>query len=489
MTESAAYADKLISALANWLAQTAPTDPPAEVCPASEEDAVDGVRPQIVVRPRRIEHIAAAVRFSGMHRLSIVPVGGRTQTHWGGAADGADVLLDLSCMNRVLDYQPADMTITVEAGCPLRELQARLAEHRQFLPVDPPLPPRATAGGIVATNACGPLRFGYGTVRDYLLGARFVRANGDIVQVGGRVVKNAAGFELAKLLTGSLGTLGILAELTFMVRPRPEQARLLFIPVPRLEAVEPLIATLLDATLEPVLLELANEAALLRFPAGLLPADMPAPYGIFVGFMGSRTAVSWQVEYARSLVASLPAPPGNVLRGVELPWRPAYDALLEARRAGAEALVCRASLLSSDVAAFLDRAEELFRDLEHSVPVWAHAGTGIVHLYFDPVPAGAPELVARLGALVGEASAAIPPARSVSVDDGTPSILEAPGTGDLELLRSLVSANLVIESAPAELRRHLPVWGRRAAHHDLSERLKRRLDPDGLLNPGRLLGG
>ena len=189
MTESAAYADKLISALANWLAQTAPTDPPAEVCPASEEDAVDGVRPQIVVRPRRIEHIAAAVRFSGMHRLSIVPVGGRTQTHWGGAADGADVLLDLSCMNRVLDYQPADMTITVEAGCPLRELQARLAEHRQFLPVDPPLPPRATAGGIVATNACGPLRFGYGTVRDYLLGARFVRANGDIVQVGGRVVK------------------------------------------------------------------------------------------------------------------------------------------------------------------------------------------------------------------------------------------------------------------------------------------------------------
>lgn len=494
MTDKAAHETLLIGPLSSWLAQTDTEGPPAEVRPGTEGDAIDGLIPKVVVRPMRIDHISAAMRFAGMHRLSVVPVGGRTQTHWGGAVERCDMLLDLSAMNRVLDYQPADMTITVEAGCTLADLRARLAEQRQFLPVDPPLCPEATVGGLVATNASGPLRLAYGTVRDALLGARFVRANGDVVQVGGRVVKNAAGYELTKLLTGSLGTLGVLAELTFMVRPWPEERRVLFIPVPRVETAEPIIATLLDATLEPVLLELANHAALQRSPAGVLPQEVQAPYGIFVGFMGSHTAVEWQVEHVRSLVAALPAPAGKRLLGYDLPWDATYESLLQVRRAGPEALVCRTSLLSSDIAHFLDRAERLLDDLSPNVPMIAHAASGVVHLYFDPAPADAEDLVTRLRALVDEAAAplsvaAAPLGLSGDVDAAIPSTLEAPGVGDLALLRSLMPANLVIESAPAQLRRKLPVWGRRARHHDLSFQLKEKLDPDGLLNPGRLLGG
>lgn len=473
MTQSAAFDTNLIASLSSWLAQTT-VESTAKVRPGTEADAIDDLAPQVVVKPQRIEHISAALRFATMHRLAVAPVGGRTQTHWGGPAERVDMLLDLSAMDRVLDYQPADMTVTVQAGCTVTGLQARLAEHRQFLPVDPALSPQATVGGLVATNAAGPLRFAYGTVRDFLLGARFVRANGDIVQVGGRVVKNAAGFEIAKLLTGSLGTLGVLAELTFMVRPLPEEQRLLFIPVPHLDAIEPIVAILLDATLEPVLLELGNQAALRRFSGDLLLQEMQAPYGIFVGFMGSQTIVEWQVDHVRNLLAPSSSPLGIRLQVCELPWRPGYDFLVTARRAHAEALVCRASLLSSDIASFFDRAEHLFREQSLDVPLLAHAGSGVVHLHFDPVPNHAPDLINRLRALIDEAG---------------PASLQMHGMGDLDLLRSLMAQNVVIESAPAKLRRAVSVWGRRAPHHDLAIQLKRRLDPDGLLNPGRLLGG
>src|SRR5262249_8362846 len=169
----------------------------------------------------------------------------------GGPPSRLDAVVVTRRLNRILDYQPDDMTVTVEAGVTVAELQRTLAERSQFLPLDPPLAARATLGGTVAANVSGPWRAGYGTAPDWLIGLRIAAADGQVVKGGGRVVKNVAGYDLCKLYTGSLGTLGVLYELTFKVMPRPEASAVAAVPV-RLDQVEPLVAAIMDSDLAPV---------------------------------------------------------------------------------------------------------------------------------------------------------------------------------------------------------------------------------------------
>src|SRR5687767_1191119 len=129
---------------------------------------------------------------------------------------------DVRAMREVLEYTPEDMTVSVEAGITLAQLQARLAEHNQWLPIDPPGANTLTIGALLAANKSGPRRFGYGTIREHLLGIKVVLADGRVIKAGGKVVKNVAGYDLCKLFVGSQGTLGVIAEATFKVLPRPE---------------------------------------------------------------------------------------------------------------------------------------------------------------------------------------------------------------------------------------------------------------------------
>ncbi len=171
--------------------------------------------PAVVVAVDRMEAVAAAVR----EHVGIRPRGGGTKTALQ-STDG--VILDLSGLRGVVDYEPSEFTFTALAGTPVREVEALLARHGQYLPFDPPLVAAgATLGGTVASGLSGPLRYRYGGVRDFVLGCRFVDGEGRLVRAGGKVVKNAAGFDFPKLFVGSLGTLGILVELSFKVFPRP----------------------------------------------------------------------------------------------------------------------------------------------------------------------------------------------------------------------------------------------------------------------------
>ena len=150
----------------------------------------------------------------------------------GGGCPKSGIHLSLANLNKVIDYTPDDMTITVEAGVTVAELNARLAANRQWLPIDVPRPERATVGGAIAANAAGPRRYAYGTIRDYLLGFTAVDGSGMIFSGGGRVVKNAAGYNMCRLMAGSRGTLGVITQTTLMVRPLPEAAALLACEVP-----------------------------------------------------------------------------------------------------------------------------------------------------------------------------------------------------------------------------------------------------------------
>lgn len=167
-------------------------------------------------------NVADAVRACYDKDRPVYPVGARTAIDYGGYSIGEGYTLDLAKLNRVVDYTPRDMTIVVEPGVRMGELSRQLAAEKQQLPIDVPRAAEATIGGVVATNWSGPRRFGFGTVRDYLIGIHAVDGRGIAFKGGGRVVKNVAGYDFCKLLTGSMGTLGVITQLAFKVKPVAE---------------------------------------------------------------------------------------------------------------------------------------------------------------------------------------------------------------------------------------------------------------------------
>ncbi|MBC7809065.1 MAG: FAD-binding oxidoreductase [Akkermansiaceae bacterium] len=189
-------------------------------------ETVFGGEPTGTVSPRTIPELAGAVREAVAAGHAVVPHGAGTGQDYGyPLRAGAFVQINTSDLDRIVAVEPGDLTITVEAGVTLAAVQAALLPHGLFLPLDPPHPERATIGGVLATNAFGASRLGYGTARDWLIGLSVVNAEGKLVKGGGKVVKNVTGYDIPKLHIGALGTLGILAEATFKVAPLPEAER------------------------------------------------------------------------------------------------------------------------------------------------------------------------------------------------------------------------------------------------------------------------
>jgi glycolate oxidase FAD binding subunit len=270
--------------------------------------AIDGLRPGLAVSPSRPADVAEALKLATESAGVVVPWGGGTQKSLGTPPERFDLALDLRRLNRVVEYEPADLTVTVEAGMRLSELQRLLGERGQWLPLDPPLPDAATIGGILATNACGPTRHSRGTARDLVIGMSVVLANGDIVKSGGRVVKNVAGYDMAKLQIGALGTLGVILQATFKVSPLPQQT-LTCGAVAMLDRVVALTAHIDEARLPVQALVLMKEAGaldwtlLVRFAGGNAAVerarnDFVAAAGDIALLSESEADAAWSIPAA-----------------------------------------------------------------------------------------------------------------------------------------------------------------------------------------------
>src|SRR6185369_5523401 len=181
--------------------------------------------------PQSGEEAAEILRCANEDGASVIPRGGGTKSDWGNPPRRTDVMLSTANLNRVIEHAWADLTVTVEAGCTIAELQRTLAQHGQRLAVDPLWPERATIGGILSTNDSGALRLAFGALRDLIIGVTLALADGTIASSGGRVVKNVAGYDLPKLATGSLGTLGVITRAVFRLHPLPRNTRTLTIAV------------------------------------------------------------------------------------------------------------------------------------------------------------------------------------------------------------------------------------------------------------------
>jgi glycolate oxidase FAD binding subunit len=183
---------------------------------------IDGRAPRLAVRPENRDEAAEVLRAAAVDRLAVVPWGGGVSLGREGSPDRYDVALDLSALDRVIEYDPEDFTVTAECGATIASLRATLAAQGQELPLEAPQASRATLGGAIAANASGPRRLRFGAPRDRILGARFALAGGVIARSGGKVVKNVAGYGTHRLLCGSRGGLAVILEASLKLAPAPE---------------------------------------------------------------------------------------------------------------------------------------------------------------------------------------------------------------------------------------------------------------------------
>ena len=402
--------------------------------------------------PSGQEAVAEAVRQAWQAGTPVYPIGGGTHPAWGAGPGTPGLGLSLAGLARVVDYPARDLTITVEAGVTLAALAERLAAEGQRLPVDVAFPSRATVGGAVAVNAAGPRQFRWASMRDYVIGIRAVDGTGTPFGGGGRVVKNAAGYDLCRLLCGSFGTLGVIVQVTLMVRPMPETSAFVACELSDLDAAEDLLARLIQTRTLPAAVELLAGPAWQGDPA-LGPLGQPGAVRLAVGLEGSLVEVEWMIAQLKQewRQAGIPSPLTLVGRRADPLWdRLAHFAFAEPTGNGHGALVVRIHVLPDAVVPTLRH----LRELDPNTSVQAHAGNGVI--------------VARLSAEVSQAAAL--------VDERLrPKVQSAGG-------------HVVITGRPqgAELSRDT-IFGPSPPGWTVMQSIKNRFDPKGILNRDRFL--
>jgi glycolate oxidase FAD binding subunit len=407
--------------------------------------AIDDRVPRWVVRPASAEQVAAVLAVAAEAGLAVAPRGSGAAQELGGPSERLDLVLDTRGLDRVLDYKPDDLTVSVEAGLSAGALAASLGPRRQQLPLDPPGWAGRTLGGLVATNAHGPLRARFGTLRDLLLGVRFVQADGVLTWGGARVVKSVSGYDVPKLMVGALGTLGVLVELTLRLHPMPDREGTWLVALPSASATQELIALVLDSTLEPMRFELLNGPAL---QAASTPS---AAFGVAVSIGSVEGAVREQGARLEELARRAA---GRVVPAGEDFWG-RYDRAL-ATAAGE--VVLQVGGLPSRVAQTLEAITAGQADLR----------SGAMPMVTGCAARGSLRVVLT-GADVADAAAFVAHLRDVvGAFDGS----------------------VVVQAGPRELRTALDPWGPvEPPVLELMRRLRDEFDPRRVLNPGRFVGG
>ena len=323
---------------------------------------IDGVAAQRRIAPTSAAELAEALHAADLAGQAVAPVGGGTQLDLGMPPKRLDVVLETTALDQVVEYEPADLTITAEAGIRFARLQSLLAEQGQVLALDPPAEDDATLGGLIATNASGPLRFAYGTARDLVIGTRVANADGALTRSGGRVVKNVAGYDLNKLYIGSLGTLGIIVELSLKLAPIPPASASVIAQFADLDDVGRLLGAVVHSPLSPLAVELLGPGA--SSAAGLPPEKI-----IVFRVGGYPQAVERQVRDLSELLAQHG---GQRVDVSETAW----DDLAASRVAALRRpIVLKAAAPISAATTLVNILETRLQGLDPSV--WSHAGSGV----------------------------------------------------------------------------------------------------------------
>ena len=395
--------------------------------------SIDGLAPGLLVKPGSCEEVGECLRVCSEADAAVVPAGLMSWLETGNPLRRADVVLSLGRMNRVLEYSPPDLTVTAQSGFAIGALNELVMGEGQWLPLDPPGSDRASLGAIAACASSGPLRLGFGSPRDYVIGLKLAHADGSASKSGGKVAKNVAGYDMNKLYVGSYGTLAVLTELTFKLRPLPESFG------------TGVIAGDLNLLVQISRRILASE---------VMPASLFLTRGAFLASVGREGEWALRIRFAdnnaavrhqMSLILKLAEGAAAVPLGEETSM---WAAVANMDRLGQDAL--RLSVPISVTAAMVEEASTILPECAVS----ADLGTGIIRLAFDAEDA----VVTNV-------------------------------TRELRLRISKVNGSLMIERASLAVRRAIDAWGEIGATAGLMRSVKERYDSQSILNPGRFAGG
>jgi glycolate oxidase FAD binding subunit len=393
-------------------------------------------------RPTNAQDLCEIVRQQVAQGCAIYPQGGKTSLDYGGIPRRPGVAIDTTALDQVIDYPHADMTITVQAGMTVAGLRQVLAGQGQRLLIDAPCADRATLGGIYATNTTGSRRFGVGRPRDQVIGVSFVTSLGVEVKGGGRVVKNVAGYDFPKLLTGSMGTLGIITQLTVKVRPIPEASAIAWVPYQSAAELAETLEHLNTSGTRPIAIDALNQSASREI--GQAPGLSAAEWVLVVGYEENARSVRWQID---RLKGELGGRDFVVIEGERA--GSLWDSLtgFQAREMGPISFV--ANVRPSQVPTFVQKLDP------ERWSVQAHAGSGII--------------------------------RALALGDWTFDAAES----QIALHRADAcrgGGDLILSRCPTQWKERLRVWGTGRQDWPVAERVKAALDPEGVMNPGRFVG-
>jgi len=395
--------------------------------------------------PASQDEVAEVVTRAAAAETALYPLGGGTGVSFGLPSRRSGWGLSTSQLNRVVDYPARDMTITVEAGITMQALSDLLAVQGQRLPVDAPQGNIATIGGVIATGTSGPCRFGHGSIRDYVIGVSAVDGRGVLFKAGGRVVKNVAGYDFCKLLTGSRGMLSVITQVTLKLRPLAESTAWIACDLASFAQAETLLAALVHSAITPAAVELVAGPAWER-DAQFGPVNKSCCARLAVGVEGPAAEVAWMTHQLTREWQGLGIADVRIINGSgasEL-----WGRLVEFSAAAETGLTVKATVRPSAVTRFVETA----RTIDAHCEVEAHAGNGIVFVHY-------PEFTAN-------------DALRVLVRGLQPAAVAGGGYA-------------VVHHCPPDVElTHQAVWGPPGPASAIMSAVKKRFDPAGILNPG-----
>ena len=402
---------------------------------ATAEDSVDGVAPTFVVEPGSTEETSELMKLASAQDLTVAPRGCGTTMTLGNPPRELDLILSTTRMNGVVEHVPGDQVVRVQSGIRMRDLQERLAGSDQMLGMDPPEEGEgATVGGVVATNSSGPRRYRYGTIRDLIIGITVVLADGTVAKAGGKVVKNVAGYDLSKLFTGSLGTLGVIAECNFRLHPRPEAARTVAVELPDTTSAGGASQAILHAQLVPSAVELhwSGETRSLTVLIEGIPSGVEAQAETASHILGSFGEVRTLSDEEAASLTPL-NPPGTADDEVAI----------------------KISAPPAELTGVLDSTLGASSRRSVTPRITGHAGIGVSYVGLS---GGDEEAWAQV----------VEELREIWLRRG---------------------GSVVVREAPPAFKERVEVWGPVGSRLELTRRVKEKFDPRGVLNPGRFVGG
>lgn len=412
--------------------------------------AVDGMVPSVRVAPQDAAQISEVLKICTEDHAAVVPWGGGTSIGLGNRPSHVDVVLSLERFTGLIEHDDANLTATAQAGMRVAGLQQILAGRHQFLAIDPPQAAEATIGGVVAANTNGPRRMHYGGVRDQVIGMKCVLATGEQVKSGGKVVKNVAGYDMCKLFTGSLGTLGVITEVTLRMAPVPERSASVFASGTIAQALK-MVEQIEASALLPSAVTLVNA----RAAAGLLQNPSPTPSPLWGEGRGEGTLAQvlvWVEGFSEAVERHL-----NDLRTMAKAAGMSAEALEDSQHQTLWKSICDFTSIVSGA---------LYRLM---LPLGAIGGAISTIDGWSPTP----QIVAHMGAgTLWVAS---------DVDDVA---------GWFARLSALATSNrghAIVAAAPPHVKEVVDVWGPPPPSLSLMAEIKRQFDPAGILNPGRFV--